>query len=280
MRPEVTTYRYVRFTLLMLLLALAVSVTAQTLQGGWETSISSYYYTPAGPVFIAVLTALGVCLIALRGQTDAEEVCLQLAGISAPMVAFVPTPEIGEHVDQRAVVNSAGTFLTVLAVGYVVVVLFGLRERHRGVLPDWPSRWGLIGLVSTALAWIVGVVWLITDRHSFARHAHLLAAAFTFAPFAGVVVLNTSWGMRVLAGRREAPRQRFEPAYAAIVVGIVVVTVGGLLSRSWDYWLLATEIGLLALFALFWTLQSLAQLAERSQNGAERSRSPVEKSPE
>ncbi|MGN6415164.1 MAG: hypothetical protein ACTHL4_14505, partial [Flexivirga sp.] len=92
MTAEVTTYRYLRFCLLALLLALTIALGIETVRGGWQTSISAYYYTPAGPVFVAVLASVGVCLVALRGYTDAENVCLDLAGISAPMVAFVPTP--------------------------------------------------------------------------------------------------------------------------------------------------------------------------------------------
>jgi len=271
MNAELVTYRYVRFALLMLLLALAVAVTAETLRGGWETSISAYYYTAAGPIFVAVLTGIGLCLIALRGQTDAEDVCMQLAGISAPMVAFVPTPEESERVDQAAIVNSAGTFLAVLAVGFAIVVAHGLHRRRTDT-PDWPSTWGLLGLLSTAGAWAVGVVWLVLDQHSFTRHAHLLAAGFTFAPFAGVVVLNTGWGMRVLARRPNAPRQRNEPAYAAIAVGIGVVAIAGFVGRSWDYSLLATEIGLLVLFGAFWLLQTMAQMSDRTSPAAKSQR--------
>ena len=50
---QVLTYRYLRFGLLALLLALTVSVGMATVRDGWQRSISSYYYTPAGPVFIA-----------------------------------------------------------------------------------------------------------------------------------------------------------------------------------------------------------------------------------
>jgi uncharacterized membrane protein len=248
---EVTTYRYVRFALLALLLALAISVAAETVRDGWQTSISAYYYTAAGPVFVGALTAIGVCLIALRGFTDAEDVCLNLAGISAPMVAFVPTPKQGHPPDVHAIVNNASTFLAVLAIGYVVVLAALARRGAR------PSRWVLIGLVSTALAWLVGVVWLATDRDSFAAHAHALAAVFTFLPFAGVVVLNTDWGVRVLATEADASRTRYDTAYWCVIAAMVLVAAGGAAAYRWDYALLATEVGLLALFAVFWLLQTL-----------------------
>jgi len=252
MPPEVTTYRYVRLVLLALLLALAVSVGAETVRIGWQTSLSAYYYTAAGPMLIAVLAAVGVCLIALRGFTDAEDVCLNLSGISAPMVAFVPKPQAGEHPDVHAIVNNALTFLVVLAVGYVVVLVAGLRRRAAG----WPSPWGVVGLVSTALAWIVGMAWILADRTSFAAHAHALSAAFTFLPFWGVVVLNTDWGVRVLA-RGDESRTRFDAAYWAIAVGMAVALVAFVALHGWAYALLGLEVALLALFAVFWVLQTI-----------------------
>lgn len=253
MPPEVTTYRYVRLGLLALLLALAISVGAETARTGWQTSLSSYYYTAAGPVLVAVLAAVGVCLVALRGFTDAEDVCLNLAGISAPMVAFVPTPQAGEHPDVHAIVNNALTFLVVLAVGYVVVLVSGLRRRTHG----WPTPWGLAGLVSTALAWLVGTGWILTDRESFAAHAHALAAVFTFLPFAGVVVLNTDWGVRVLAREAAASRTRFDAAYWAVAGGMAVATLAYVALHAWAYALLGLEVALLALFAGFWVLQTI-----------------------
>lgn len=258
MPPEVTTYRSLRLAMLALLFALAVSIGAETVRTGWQTSVSGYYYTAAGPVFIGVLVALGVCLVALRGFTDAEEVCLDLAGISAPMVAFVPTPVAGKHPDVHAIANNAGTFLATLAVGYVVTLVVGLRRRWRG--EAWPTRWGLIGLVATAAAWVVGVVWLLADRAGFAAHAHTLAAVFTFLPFAGVVVLNTDWGVRVIAREASASRTRFDAAYWLIVAGMAAAALAA--GVAWLGWhpahtLLVLEIALLGLFAVFWVLQTI-----------------------
>lgn len=259
MAAEMTTYRYLRFALLALLLALTVSVVAETIRAGWQTSISGYYYTPAGPVFIGVLCAVGVCLVALRGATDAEDVCLNLAGISAPMVAFVPTPERGHPPDEHAIVNNASTYLVVLGVGYVVVLLAGLRHRAHG--GAWPSTWGVLGLLSVFAAWVVGVVWIVLSRSSFAAHAHTLAAVFTFLPFIGVVILNTDWGVRVLA-REPRSRTRFDKAYWAIFAGFVLVgAVFGAL-WGWDYALLGLEAGILLLFGLFWALQTIDLFGE------------------
>lgn len=248
--PEVTTYRYLRSALLALLAALGISVALETVRNGWETSLSAYYYTAAGPVFVGALCAIGVCLIALRGFTDAEDVCLNLAGVSAPMVAFVPTPKDDRTPDVNAITNNSVTYLAILAIGLAVVVVAVARMGRR------LSRWGRLGLVSTAGAWTVGVVWLAADRDSFAGNAHALAAIFTFVPFAGAVVLNTDWGVRVIA-REPFSRTRFDKAYWAVVAGMGLVGVLGAVLHAWEFALLFTEIGLLVLFAAFWILQTV-----------------------
>lgn len=251
---QVTTYRYVRWCLLALLLTLGVSVGIETVKDGWQWSISSYYYTPAGPIFIAVLASVGVCLIALHGFTDAENVCLNLSGISAPMVAFVPTPEHNHPPDVAAITNSATTYLSVLAVGYLVVLFLVWRRARRGTPA---SLWSKIGLLSVALAWLVGVVWLAVDRSAFVIHAHTLAAIFTFLPFVAVVVLNTDWGVRVLARQQMPSRTRFDAAYWLVLAGMGCVGVLFGAFHAWKFAVLGVETGILALFGIFWILQTI-----------------------
>lgn len=254
MKPEVTTYRYVRLGLLALLLALAIAIGIETVSDGWKASISAYYYTPAGPVFVAVMASVGVCLVALQGFTDAENVCLNLAGISAPMVAFVPSPERGESPDVAAITNNAATYLSVLAVGYLVVLAFVWHRVRRG---GTVSVWSRIGLGSVALAWLVGVVWLLSDRSSFVARAHTLAATFTLLPFVFVVALNTDWGVRFIAREPVPSRTRFGRAYWVVLAGMFCVAIVFGVLHTWAYALLGLEIGVLVLFAAFWVLQSV-----------------------
>ena len=251
---QVLTYRYLRFGLLALLLALTVSVGMATARDGWQRSISSYYYTPAGPVFIAVLASVGVCLIALHGFTEAEHVCLDLAGISAPMVAFVPHPEPGHPPDLAAITNNAVTFLAVVAVGYLVVLFVVWRRLRRG---GRLTSWSAVGLASVAFAWLVGVLWLTVSRTSFVEHAHTLAAILTFVPFVGVVVLNTDWGVRVIAGDAERSRTRFDTAYWALLAVMVGVGVAFGVVHTWTYSVLFVETGMLVCFTAFWILQTI-----------------------
>lgn len=53
-----------------------------------------FYYTPVKLVFVAALTAMGLVMIVLWGKTWVEEAALNLAGLVAPVVAFVPTPNL------------------------------------------------------------------------------------------------------------------------------------------------------------------------------------------
>ena len=88
----VKSYRYLRIALIVILLALICSVVLERINAScWEQSISAYYYTPVHSIFVGALVALGVCLIAIRGNTTAEDVLLNVAGVLAPIVAFVPT---------------------------------------------------------------------------------------------------------------------------------------------------------------------------------------------
>ena len=96
----IKTYRYIRLALIFLIVLLGVSVAKEILETGrrfgeacYQTSISAYYYTPAQAVFVSVLVAIGVAMISLKGNTNVEDVLLNLGGMLAPVVAFVPTPD-------------------------------------------------------------------------------------------------------------------------------------------------------------------------------------------
>jgi hypothetical protein len=94
----VTSYRYLRTAMVGVLLCLGVSVLYETVRQGFVlSSISAYYYTPAQGVFVGALAAIGVCMIALQGTTQAEDVLLNIGGMFAPVVAFVPTARGADH---------------------------------------------------------------------------------------------------------------------------------------------------------------------------------------
>ena len=61
----------------------------------WQHSISAYYYTPVQLFLVGALVAIGISLIALKGSIELEDAVLNFAGILAPVVALVPTPNVG-----------------------------------------------------------------------------------------------------------------------------------------------------------------------------------------
>jgi hypothetical protein len=55
-----------------------------------QFSISHYFFTPIGTVFVAMLSALGVFLLIYRGGDRLEDLLTNLAGTNAIVVALVP----------------------------------------------------------------------------------------------------------------------------------------------------------------------------------------------
>jgi len=89
------TYRYLRIGLLVSVLMLGASVVVERLMVDcWQTSISGYYFTPVRAVFVSALVAVGLAMIAIKGQGK-EDLMLNIAGMLAPLVAFIPTRNIG-----------------------------------------------------------------------------------------------------------------------------------------------------------------------------------------
>jgi hypothetical protein len=153
-RVALRTYTALRIGMVAVLMGLGVSLFLE-IRGAPEhcvnKSISAYYYTPVHSVFVGALIALSLAMIALWGKTVAEDACLNLAGMLAPVVAFVPTldstncslpPELKEQTDEDRkqeliaansdeVSNNFNTFLTVLLAVLVFIVIAGGVLRWR-----------------------------------------------------------------------------------------------------------------------------------------------------
>src|SRR3954454_17073222 len=87
----IKSYRYLRLSIVVVVAALMASVLLEVVHAGcWQESISAYYYTPTHSVFVGGLVAIGVALIAVKGSTDLEDALLNISGVLAPIVAFVP----------------------------------------------------------------------------------------------------------------------------------------------------------------------------------------------
>jgi hypothetical protein len=254
----IKTWRYLRLAMVALVFGLLVSVGYERWKvnpGCFQTSISAYYYTPVHNYFVAALVSIGVCLYCLKGNTEAEDILLNIAGMFAAVVALVPTPGTGSCASVLSTthdrdVNVANNVPALLAVGFLgvgILVYLGLRDR------ELPPRPALIGFGVAALIWIATALVFYLDRGLFKSAAHLTAAGLMFVCIVLVVCLNAR-GFREKTDAT-SPRNRYGVIAGAMIVSAAVIGLAGLL--GWDYWLLLMEFTLITLFATFWVIQTI-----------------------
>ena len=264
----VKTWRYLRLAIVVVAIGLAASVLyehAKAPGGCWQTSISAYYYTPAQAVLVGALVTIGVCLISVKGNTDWEDILLNLAGACAPVVAFVPIPGRGTcgsvlsgtaNRDQNiannvtALLVAGGVALAVLAV----VTALGRWERNRAR----PSRTAVVGFAATVVLYAATVLVFLVARTWFTDWGH---DVFAVALFAFVLVNVWLNAINLYFVRRDTSRpvavvNRYTVIGILMVVALVITALLGLVAH-WRYWQLAAEASLIGLFAVFWVLQTI-----------------------
>jgi hypothetical protein len=264
----VKTYRYLRLALIGLVVLLFASLAIEWLAGGRECvqpTISAYWHTPVRGVFVGVLVTMGICLIALKGNTDAEDVLLNLAGILAPGVAFIPTtaftgcssvPQSGVDVTGSVANNMQALFVLGLVA---LMVALGLVVRERGSVAGL-SRWDRFGLALGFAATAGGAAWFYTSRSTFLEYGHNVAAIPMFLAIVAAVWVNARDvqesvehhpGLRGTRGRFVAIYRSISVAMAA---SLALAVVGHL--ADWTNALLVVEILLITLFGAFWIIQT------------------------
>ena len=261
-RAAVTTWRYLRLALIALALGLACAVLYERFQVDrcWQTSISAYYYTPVQSFFVGALVTIGVCLICLRGASDGEDVLLNLAGICAPFVALVPTPDVGDcgsvltDTANRAVniENNVTALLFVawLSLGAAAALGFtGTREDP----PQRPSAmdWLGFGVALTALA--LTTYAFLDQENWFRANMHNVAAFSLF----GLIFLNVCLDavQRNLVRDRTVWRPNRYWLVALVMLGDAVLHFF-LWQNEWRWWVLTAEFSLIGLFVIFWAFQT------------------------
>ena len=283
----VQTYRYLRVALIALIALISVAVfrehaATKAIGSCFQTSISAYYYTPAQAVFVGALVAIGVCLIALQGNTEVEDVLLNLAGMLAPVVAFVPTPAPvpqcwsvprNDDLTWQNVANNMFALFVVGAIALVwagISVLTGTKDAAGRRVHQWHH---LIGLGAGAAIYLAFGLWY---RHpaSFLAGAHYTAAVPMYVLF-GAVVFNNAYSTS-FAGRPGSPLVsvlrwlgplyfRIRSPYAAVAALMVWSLVVLLILPhlfTWRHALLWLEFAEIGLFAVFWVLETIAQWNE------------------
>ncbi len=258
------TYRYLRGGMVVMVVMLAAGVVGVAIGSHcWQGSISAYYYTPAHSVFIAAVCAIGVLMIVYRGSTDTEDALLNLAGVMAFVVAFVPTGTPGQLCGQvgpwakqdAAITNNMWALIVALVFARMASWLLYRATgtgRPRSVGGD-VTVWTLRALVA------LGIVGFIFFRAVFDAQAHGVAAIVLFLAIIATVGITAFLVHQQAAGSRA--RQTFLRVYQ-VIAGLMVVTLAlaigvHLLVSVWSHWVLALEAALIGEFALYWVVQTV-----------------------
>jgi hypothetical protein len=273
-RPELlSTYRYLRLAMPGLAALLAVSVGLQV----WGSdpncelgSISASYYTPARAVFVACLCAIGTCLFVYRGTTAREDWVLNLSGLLAFFVAFIPTP-LAEAKDGparpclRSNVPTADQLADALSnnIRSAIVALWIIAAAFvafKWVLKAGAGRPSLVAvLTSVVLAGFVNILYAASPD-TVKDKGHYAAA---IGLFVGVIIMALMHAWPRLAGKLpdgSAPvtATGYRIAYwAAIGVMVLALAIFGVLElRDSDSALFWLESGLIVGFVAFWIAQT------------------------
>lgn len=272
-RHAMATYRYLRLGIVVAVFVLIAGLIVERIEAGClKSSISAYFYSPVRSLLVGALVAIGLCLIAIRGRTDSEEVLLNLAGMFAPIVALVPTTPSRDDCPSPVATDPASTdaaplpeWVTALIDNNVVAYFVVAGLVVVALIVWWVAvgRWRRTAswflrsvLIYTGLVLAGSIGYLTSDR--FKEYAHWLAAVAMFVCFFCVVVGSARrW-------RTDAPA--YAAAYRSVWRAMILaaLAIGGwkLLDDhasgfpTWDeeiYWL---EIAEIFLFALFWGIQT------------------------
>ena len=268
----IKTYRYLRLGILLVVLALAGALFKQWRAAGCaQGSISAYYYTPVGPLFVGGMVAIGVSLIVIKGATVLEDVCLSLAGMLAPIVAFVPTtyepscvphqlpgkgsttlpPDILDRVHNNIwALLVAGT--AAIAVGLFLIIA-EQNEKKVSTSSQTP-RWILLGF--NALVVFAGWWWYASGR---IIKLHGWSAVFMFAALAVASLASGISLWRIKSGVRKPKHWKWH-AGVYVTVGVLMAVLGLVIGQwpgHWAHRTLVQELIEICLFAVMWVVQSI-----------------------
>jgi hypothetical protein len=247
----IKTWRYLRVAMVGLVLGLAASIAIELEKNGfcWQTSISAYYYTPVRAFFVATLVGIGTALFCLKGSTEPEDIVLNLAGMLAPFVAFVPTTDPNDcssvSIPSGLDANIDNNVAALLAIGLLAALALAVLRRGRLL-----QRPVVFGYLAAAAVWLVLAGWFWGGREHFDEHAHLwTAVAFFVCIFAGVWI--NAFGHKQPVRSVRNPYTRIG---ALMAVTAIVIFVADRL--GWRHSMFAIEAVFIVLFIAFWLIQT------------------------
>lgn len=267
------TYNYLRLGMLVAVAALTYSIIEEYRQPGVHCflgSISGYYYTPVRPIFIGVMVSIGFALIVIKGRTPFEDWFLSLAGIMAPIVAFIPTSDdkagvcrdemlkIGHYQPYRPdgfVPASINNNLHALVfAGFTAIVLASvvfLIQRRPISSGAWKSLAG--GFVVVVLGWS-----LLHWAYGWVLDGHARAAIAMFGFLAAAALTNS-----VLGFKYGHTTKVYSWTYGIVGAAMIVSGLLFVLCRAFDWssfgghLVLVIEAVEISLFVAFWVAQTI-----------------------
>ena len=266
----VKTYRYLRISMVGAVVLLGVSIVIERSNVDcWQTSVSAYYYTPVRAIFVGMLLAIGLCLIVIKGSTTWEDATLNAAGMLAPIVAVVPTTDVGECWSQspgRLPVDDDGNLaawvtanidnnitallITGIAGLIVAAVIASIATNNVKAVAE-------VGDIGMRLGLLAAMVFLLTGAalfiwwDDFDTRAHGIAAVLMFL-FLALAVGGNAWKRRHDRG----PRIYFW-LYTTIAAAMVIApAIMFPLGPEWQHMVLVLEATEITLFAVFWLVQT------------------------
>jgi hypothetical protein len=218
-------------------------------------------------------------MIALRGMNLAEEIFLNVGGIFAFLVAFVPTPggtAACQDPDVRVTASVQDNVTALLIVGGVAIagMIITLARGWRDVRPGH-RPWILVEVIVVLALWTGTLIALLGYLSWAVGHLHVISAISLALCIIAVAGSNAFRPRKQPSGHPDdsdapVPGQLSKPTrplYGWIAVGMFVVSVLLLILSVTNvisvYWL---EIAVAAMFALFWTVQTIQLEHESSTN--------------
>ncbi|MGV8848891.1 MAG: hypothetical protein ACOH16_05025 [Propionibacteriaceae bacterium] len=272
-QSAILTYRALRMGVVAVALLLMTSLVLETIRTkGLElTSISASYYSPVSKVFVGVLVATGMALIAIMGREKSEDGALNLAGMLAPTIGMLPTTVgpsapgacregVAKCIPSTALTDVENNVSSLLVLGLIALVgalIYVVRTHGVGSMQ-------LRRMLLPSVLWAVSAgLWLFARELMFV-HGHNLAAFGFFLLLAYVARVNAQDppdGPTVMGLTPQAYKRGYQiisPAMIATIVLTAIYDIAILLGapNPWPQWFFVAESLLLALFIAFWVLQT------------------------
>jgi hypothetical protein len=248
----IRTWRYIRIAMVALVAMLAVAIVYEHFKAHcYLQSLSASYYTPVHSIFVVTEVGIGLCLMCVKASNQWEEVALNIAGGTAPLIGFVPKPTVdgcASHLEGVAdrtanIGNNVIAYLVITGLALAILLvhrIFWVRRQGLGL-----AKPGTIGYLIAVAAWTVALVGYLASTTTFDHDAHYIASGVTALGMVVVIGINAfETKITGIYGRL---------ALAALVA-LVVMFVAKL--AGWQYWLLGLETSLAVAFAAFWLIQT------------------------